>query len=148
MNISEQGQTMETRSISPAMIDAAGSGVFFIWIGTAFLLNVGWGLGIGIVALGVQLMRRLLAMKVDRWGFAFGICLTVAGVAQLVDRCEHGLVTVGKTLLWPGAMGGGNGNGQRGADDRVQLSAASGTATRGPLLICSWEPLARISWEQ
>ena len=36
----------------------------------AFLLNVGWGvgfLGIGIVALGLQLTRRSLVMKVDRW---------------------------------------------------------------------------------
>lgn len=85
MNISEQGQTKEPGRISAGMIDAAGWGVFFIWVGIAFLANVGWGVGlfgVGVIALGVQLVRGLLALKADRWGLAFGTCLVVAGLLQ------------------------------------------------------------------
>jgi len=43
MNTSEPGRTMETGRVSAAMIDAAGWGLFFIWVGIAFLADVGWG---------------------------------------------------------------------------------------------------------
>jgi hypothetical protein len=70
------------------MIEAAGWGAFFIWVGVAFLANVGWGVGlfgVGIIALGVQLVRSLLALKVDRRGLGFGSSLVVAGLVQWLD---------------------------------------------------------------
>jgi hypothetical protein len=70
------------------MIDAAGWGAFFIWVGVAFLANVGWGVGlfgVGIIAIGVQLVRSLLALKVDRWGFGFGTCLAIAGLVLWLE---------------------------------------------------------------
>jgi hypothetical protein len=88
MNTSEQGRTTETGRVSAAMIDSAGWGVFFIWVGIALVANVGWGvalLGTGIISLGSQAARSLFALKVDRWGLAFGTCLTVAGLAQWLD---------------------------------------------------------------
>jgi hypothetical protein len=88
MNTSEQGRTTETGRVSAAMIDSAGWGVLFIWVGIALVANVGWGvalLGTGIVSLGSQAARSLFALKVDRWGLAFGTCLTVAGLAQWLD---------------------------------------------------------------
>ena len=88
METSEQGRPMEAGRISAATIDAAGWGAFFIWVGVAFLANVGWGVGlfgVGVIALGVQLTRGLLALKVDRWGLAFGTCLIFVGLLQWVD---------------------------------------------------------------
>jgi hypothetical protein len=79
---------METGRVSAAMIDAAGWGMFFIWVGMAFLADVGWGvglLGIGIIALGAQATRKYFALKLDRFGLALGILFVVAGVLQLLD---------------------------------------------------------------
>lgn len=44
-------------------LDAVGWGLFFVWIGVALLLEVGWGiglLGVGIITLGGQAGRRCL----------------------------------------------------------------------------------------
>lgn len=73
---------------SIARIDAAGWGVFFIWVGVALVANVGWGIalpGTGVISLAVQLSRSLLALPVDRWSVGFGGCLVVAGLLQWLD---------------------------------------------------------------
>jgi hypothetical protein len=92
MSTGEQGRTMETGRVSAATIDAAGWGMFFIWVGVALVASVGWGVGLlgtGIISLGVQLARSLVALKVDRWGLAFGTCLIVAGLVQWLDIPLH-----------------------------------------------------------
>jgi len=70
------------------MIDAAGWGLFFIWIGVAFLTHVGWGvglLGVGIIALGAQAARKYFALNVDRFGLVLGTVFVAAGVLLLLD---------------------------------------------------------------
>jgi hypothetical protein len=45
-------------------IDAAGWGVFFIWIGVAVLADVGWGvglIGVGVIILGGLAAREYLS---------------------------------------------------------------------------------------
>jgi hypothetical protein len=79
---------MEEGRVSAAMIDAAGWGVFFIWVGIALLADVGWGvglLGVGIIALGGQATRWYFALKLDRFGLVLGIVFVVAGVLRLLD---------------------------------------------------------------
>ena len=42
-------------------IDSLGWGLFFLWIGGSFLLDVGWGiglLGVGILTLAKQALRH------------------------------------------------------------------------------------------
>ena len=66
-------------------MDTVGLGVFLIWIGIAFWLNlVGWGLiGAGIITLGDQAIRHCLRIKVEgSWVFVGGL-LVMAGVGQL-----------------------------------------------------------------
>jgi len=88
MNGSEQGPTLSTGRVSAATIDAAGWGLFFIWVGIAFLTHVGWGvglLGVGILALGAQAARKYFALKLDRFGLVLGIVCVAAGVLLLLD---------------------------------------------------------------
>jgi hypothetical protein len=88
MTIGEQSRTPETHAVSAATIDAAGWGVFFIWLGFAFLTGVGWGvglLGVGIIALAAQAARRYVGLKVDRFGLTLGIVFVVAGLYRLFD---------------------------------------------------------------
>jgi hypothetical protein len=45
-------------------LDAIGWGLFFIWIGIAVLVNVGWGIGligVGLIILGKMLAREYLS---------------------------------------------------------------------------------------
>jgi len=44
-------------------LDSLGWGLFFIWIGVAFLANVGWGvgcIGVGLIILGGLVAREYL----------------------------------------------------------------------------------------
>ncbi len=55
-------------------VDTVGLGLFLIWIGIAFWLNlVGWGLiGAGIIILGDQAFRKYLRIKVEgSWVYRF-----------------------------------------------------------------------------
>lgn len=72
----------DTRRALSGRIDAFGWGLFFIWIGMAFLLDVGWPLGIaglGVIALGAQGARRYEGLRVDHFGFAMGVAMVVWG---------------------------------------------------------------------
>ena len=75
-------QTGEVTRASIRKLDAAGWGILLIWIGTAFLAQVGWGvglLGIGIIMLGGQLARKYFGLPVENFGLLMGILFTVAG---------------------------------------------------------------------
>jgi hypothetical protein len=44
-------------------LDAIGWGLFFVWTGTAFLADVGWGaglIGVGVIILGMLAVREYL----------------------------------------------------------------------------------------
>lgn len=97
MKTSEQDRTGEADRATIAKIDAAGWGVFFIWIGVALFADVGWGialLGTGVIALGSQVARRALGLAIDPWGIGFGACLAVAGLVQWMHIPLH------ETLTW------------------------------------------------
>lgn len=71
-----------------ARIEATGWGLFFLWVGLALLTDVGWGpslLGTGLIALGVQAARWRQRLPVAWWSVGFGLCLSVAGLAQWLD---------------------------------------------------------------
>jgi hypothetical protein len=74
-------------------LDAIAWGVFFIWIGIAFLADVGWGvglLGVGLIAVGTQMGRRYSGLPVERFGLAIGIVFTVWAVWELLRLHVHG----------------------------------------------------------
>ena len=84
---SEHDSTPETKRALAKKVDAVGWGLFLIWIGIAFLANVGWGvglLGVGTIALGAQPARVYLGLPTDRFGLVFGIVFVVWGAWELL----------------------------------------------------------------
>ncbi len=69
-------------------LDAVGWGLFFIWIGIAFLADVGWGvglLGVGVIALGTQVARKYFSLPVEWFGLLIGIAFVLCGVWELLN---------------------------------------------------------------
>ena len=88
MNNIQLEQIKKMKQITAKTIDRSGWGLFFIWIGIAFMVNVGWGvglLGVGIIMLGAQAARTYFGLKLDWFGLALGVCFAVAGVSRLFD---------------------------------------------------------------
>jgi hypothetical protein len=68
-------------------IDTFGWGLFFIWVGVALMADVGWGvglLGVGVIALGEQAVRKWLGLHAERFGLLVGVLFAVAGVWELL----------------------------------------------------------------
>lgn len=88
MTESDHDQGLANRRAVPKKLEAAGWGLFFIWIGLALLLNVGWGvglIGVGIIILGAQASRRYLALKLDGFWVVVGFLFVVGGVWELFN---------------------------------------------------------------
>jgi hypothetical protein len=69
-------------------LDAVGWGVFFIWMGIAFLAAVGWGvglLGVGVIALGAQAARKYFGLPFERFWLVMGSVFIVWGVWRLLE---------------------------------------------------------------
>lgn len=85
---SEHGQMVENTSALVKKLDAVGWGVFFIWIGAAFLADVTWGaglLGVGVITLGTQAARKHFGLPVERFGLVIGILLVLWGAWELLN---------------------------------------------------------------
>jgi hypothetical protein len=70
-----------------AKIDAAGWGLFFMWLGVVVLLNLSWGvgtLGVGVIALGAQVVRKYFGLRIEEFGLVLGILLFVAGLWDII----------------------------------------------------------------
>jgi hypothetical protein len=63
MSEANSNQEVKTtrRSKLHRKLDAIGCALFFIWMGTAILANVGWG--IGLIGIGVIIIGLLLAKE-------------------------------------------------------------------------------------
>ena len=63
-------------------LPAAGWGMFFIWIGIALLLKLNTGiilLGIGIITLLVQVIRKYLNLKLELFNVIIGLLFMIGG---------------------------------------------------------------------
>lgn len=88
MNNIQLDQTSTMKQLTAKTIDRSGWGLFFIWIGIAFMVDVGWGvglLGVGVIMLCVQAARTYFGLKLDWFGLVLGVCFAVAGVSRLFD---------------------------------------------------------------
>ena len=77
-------------------LDAAGWGLFFIWIGIALFAHVGWGtglLGVGIIILGAQVTRRYFGLKLEGFWVAIGFFFALGGVWELFN-VQFGLLPI------------------------------------------------------
>ena len=83
----EDFDTAERRALADKL-DTAGWGLFFIWIGIAFLANVGIGtglLGVGIIILAEQLTRKLFKLRLEGFWVVAGLAFAVGGMWELFD---------------------------------------------------------------
>ncbi len=83
-NDGEQQEGNKRKGNLASTVDTVGLGLFLIWIGIAFWLDLaGWGLiGAGVITLGDQALRKCLRIKVEgSWVFV-GALLVLAGVGK------------------------------------------------------------------
>jgi hypothetical protein len=77
-------------------LDVTGWGLFFIWLGIAFLLNLSVGismLGIGVITLVMQGIRIQKKIKVEVFWVVIGILFVLGGLWELF-RPDVPLVSV------------------------------------------------------
>lgn len=94
-------------------LEAAGWGLFFIWIGIALFAHLGWGaglLGVGIIILGAQAARKYFGLKLEGFWVAVGFLFVVGGFWKLVN-VQLGLLPIlcivaGAALLVSALVGG------------------------------------------
>jgi hypothetical protein len=68
------------------LLDMVGWAVFCIWVGVAWLLEVGlgWGIiGTGILVLGLQGLRALFHTKVDPFWIVVSVAFVIGGFWEL-----------------------------------------------------------------
>jgi hypothetical protein len=87
---------MATHVSSPGAVDdrglegkleAAGWGLFFVWVGTAIIANVGWSsglIGVGIIILLGQIARRHFGVRTQRFSILLGCFLILGGIWDLL----------------------------------------------------------------
>ncbi len=90
LEINKNTQELETAQMKKMerRLDALGWGLFFIWIGIAFLADVGWGwglLGIGIIILGGQGTRTYSGLKLEGFGVVVGSLFFLGGIWELFN---------------------------------------------------------------
>jgi hypothetical protein len=81
-------QRLTSRHVLHKKLDAAGWGLFFIWMGIALVAHVGWGaglLGVGILILGAQVTRKYFGLKLERFWVVAGFLFLLGGVWELFN---------------------------------------------------------------
>jgi hypothetical protein len=114
------GHAVADRSALAERVDRVGWSLFFVWMGIAFLADVGWGvglLGVGVITLGVQAVRKHYALKLHGFSIVVGCLCALGGVSELfevpIDLAPILCVLLGITLLvstLAGRSGGQQGN--------------------------------------
>ncbi len=83
MAISQRDPLLKSTVFLLKKLDAIGWGILFIWMGTAFVADIGWGagiLGVGVISIGAQVVRRFFGLSFDRFGLVTGIVFFFGGV--------------------------------------------------------------------
>lgn len=88
-------------------IDSATWAVFFIWVGVVMLGGLPWDwflVGVGILILGAQMLRRQWNLKIDTFGVVIGLIILAAGMWDLLSLplplMPIILIALGAYLLW------------------------------------------------
>ena len=87
-------------------LEAVGWGLFFIWIGIAFLSELGFPIGlfgVGIITLGSQAARKYFHFKLEGFWIVVGLLFIVGGIGELfnieIDLLPILLITAGLVIL-------------------------------------------------
>ena len=77
-------------------LDAAGWGLFFIWVGVSLLMDLSWGVGLigvaAIILLG-QTARRYYDLRLEKFWVAVGVLFFLGGIWELF-QVQVGLVPI------------------------------------------------------
>ncbi len=102
----EKIRTLLTDQDKAARLDTIGWALFFIWVGIAWLADLGTGiglLGIGAITLGTQFLRKLVGIRVDVFWLVVGILLVLGALWDLLavrlSLLPLLLIAVGVVLL-------------------------------------------------
>lgn len=72
------------REHSHRQLSGIGWGLLFVWVGTAVLLNVGWGyglIGVGVIIIGSQIAHHTVGeFRIDWFSTIVGLMLLFGGV--------------------------------------------------------------------
>ena len=104
--------TFMDRHDRTSKFDAAGWALFFIWVGVAWLADLGMGiglLGVAAITLGMQGLRKLYGVPVEGFWILVGLGFAIAGLWQWIDIekpfAPFILIAIGVALLfwrvWP-----------------------------------------------
>lgn len=77
-------------------LDVAGWGLFFIWVGTALLMDLSWGVGlvgVAVITLGAQAVRKYFGLEVEGFWLVCGLMFLVGGLWEMY-RVEVSLVPI------------------------------------------------------
>jgi hypothetical protein len=69
-------------------LDAIGWGLFFLWVGIAWLANLSWGLGllgVGVIILALQVARKVYGLKWEGFWMALGAFTLLYGIWLLFN---------------------------------------------------------------
>ena len=87
-------------------------GAFFVWLGYAFLADVGWGvglIGVGVIILGEQAARALFRLGIEVFWFVVGTLFVLGGAWELlnveIELVPVLLIALGVTMLGFGLSG-------------------------------------------
>jgi hypothetical protein len=81
-------QKLTSKHVLHKKLDAAGWGLFFIWVGIALVTHVGWAaglLGVGIIILGAQVTRKYFGLKLEGFWVVSGFLFVLGGVWKLFN---------------------------------------------------------------
>ncbi len=80
--------TLPDRRAAVERLDAVAWGLFFLWVGIAFLTNLSWGiglLGVGIIVLGAQAARKYMALTLEAFWVVVGVLFVMGGIWELLS---------------------------------------------------------------
>jgi hypothetical protein len=69
-------------------LDSIGWALFFIWVGVAWLAGFDLGiglLGVAIIVLGMQAIRRYLRFRMEAFWILAGVVFAIGGAWELMD---------------------------------------------------------------
>jgi len=83
----EKLKTTERTNIEKKL-DVTGWGLFFVWIGIAFIADFGLAaglLGVGVITLAAQATRKYFNLKLEGFWVVVGLLFVVSGLGQLFE---------------------------------------------------------------